>query len=162
MAGLRTDIADLLAHPGSRRSVTRSEVLDGLAAGPVRVEGEVHLDLVLERISEGVVVRGTVRADWTAPCSVCLGDLHRTAEVHVDELFEPTPVEGDTYPIEGHEIDLEQLVRDSVLLDLPLAPRCADPCADLTSSGSDADDEDDDDADERPDPRWAVLSELEI
>jgi len=83
-------------------------------------------------------------------------DLARTLEVHVDELFEATPVDGETYPIRGHEIDLEQLIRDAVLLELPLAPHCERPC-DPTPTGDDAD------LDDLPaDPRWAVLSELEI
>ena len=37
------------------------------------------------------------------------------------ELYEPHPVDdGDTYPLEGHELDLEQLVRDALVLELPL------------------------------------------
>ena len=79
-------------------------------------------------------------------------------ELPVDELFEPDPLEGETYPIEGHEIDLEQLVRDtscSSCRSRPPARRpCAGPCAD----------------DVRPrrrrhqprPPRGAVLSELEL
>jgi uncharacterized protein len=78
------------------------------------------------------------------------------------------PVEGETYPIEGHEIDLEQLVRDTILLELPLAPTCsttdaagAEHCQPVgtpvgvttgdAESGTDA-----------TDPRWAALSELEL
>ena len=153
MSALRIDIADLLAHPGARRAVSQAEVLDGLGGVATRVEGPVQIDLTLDRISDGVVARGTVSATWQAECSVCLGDLHRTVEAHVDELFETTPIDGETYPIEGHEIDLEQLVRDNILLDLPIAPRCADPCADLSADASSSSD---------PDPRWAALSELEL
>ena len=82
----------------------------------------------LERIPDGIVVRGTVQAHWRAECSVCLRDLDRVVELHADELFEREPIEGETYPLDGHEIDLEQLVRDTVLLELPLAPHCAEPC----------------------------------
>ena len=73
--------------------------------------------------------------------------------LHVDELFEPTPVEGETYPLVGHELDLEQLVRDTVLLELPLAPHCDEPCEAAPVAP---------DADEDVDPRWAVLSELDL
>ena len=31
---------------------------------------------------------------------------------------------GETYPLDGDEVDLEPLVRDAVLLSLPLAPLC--------------------------------------
>ena len=36
----------------------------------------------------------------------------------------PRPVEGETYPLDGDRLDLEPMVRDAVLLALPLAPLC--------------------------------------
>ncbi|MEX0663814.1 MAG: DUF177 domain-containing protein [Acidimicrobiia bacterium] len=154
MSGFRIDVADLLSHPGSRRELTLAEPVADLVGSAARVEGPVRLDLALERISEGIVARGMVTAHWQAECSLCLGDVERSLEAHVDELFEPTPVEGETYPIQGHEIDLEQLVRDVVLLDLPLAPHCEPECVGALPEINDDDDP--------TDPRWAALSELEL
>lgn len=154
MSGFRIDVADLLSHPGARREVTLAETLDELQGSAARVNGPVKVELTLDRISEGIVARGTVSTDWEADCSLCLGEVSRRLDVHVDELFEPTPVEGETYPIVGHEIDLEQLVRDAVLLELPLAPHCEPPCAPAFTPA--------DDDDEPTDPRWAALSELEL
>ena len=153
MSGLRIDVADLLSHPGARRDVQLSEELADLGGSAARVVGPIDLDVSLERIPEGIVVRGTVATRWQAECSVCLVDLERDLVLHADELFENDPVEGETYPILGHEIDLEQLVRDTVLLDLPLAPHCDVPCEPAPTT---------DEADEPVDPRWAALSELEL
>ena len=156
MSRFRIDVADLLSHPGARRHVNLTEPVEGLAATAARVVDPIDVDLDLDHISEGIVVRGAVRATWRGECSRCLRDLAQPLELHVDELFEPNPVVGETYPLEGHEIDLDQLVRDAVLLELPLAPHCDSPC-DPTPIGDAAD------TDEPPvDPRWAVLSELEI
>ncbi len=114
------------------------------------------MDVDLDHISDGIVVRGAVRATWRGECSRCLRDLAEPLELHVDELFEREPVVGETYPLAGHEIDLDQLLRDAVLLELPLAPHCEPPCA-APQTGEDTD------TDDAPvDPRWAVLSELEI
>jgi uncharacterized protein len=158
MSGLRIDVADLLAHPGTRREVRVSAPLDDLAGSAARVTEPVDVTVNLERIPDGIVVRGTVHALWQGQCSYCLTDLDETIDLHVDELFETDPVEGETYPIEGHEIDLEQLVRDTVLLELPLAPHCATPCVpDPPESETDAAP-----TSEPADPRWAALSELEI
>ena len=55
--------------------------------------GATFIEL-LERISDGIVVRGTVRTQWHGECSYCLTDLDQPIELHVDELFEPEPVEG--------------------------------------------------------------------
>jgi DUF177 domain-containing protein len=151
MSGLRIDVADLLAHPGTRRDVRVSARLEDLAGSAARV-----------------MVRGTVNTTWHGECSYCLTDLDEPLVLHVDELFEPDPVEGETYPIEGHEIDLEQLARDAVLLELPLAPHCATPCASdptrvaTDDTASDTPGDEPSSAPDLADPRWAVLSELEI
>jgi len=157
MPGLRIDVADLLSHPGARRVVDVAGEVDDLTRTAAVVEGPVRLALTLERIPDGIVARGMVSADWRAQCSACLGDLAHTLEVHVDELFEATPVDGETYPIQGHEIDLEQLIRDAVLLELPLAPCCDASCA--PPPLVDASDQSDPRA---LDPRWAALAELEL
>lgn len=150
---LRTDVADLLAKPGARRDVSLTDELEGLQGTSAAIEGPVTLAVSLERVPEGIVVRGTVRGEWTGDCSNCLNPLQRELSVHVDELFEPDPVEGETYLLEGHEIDLEQLARDALLLELPLAPRCDVPCEPAGPTGSDRDD---------IDPRWAALADLEL
>ena len=91
---------------------------------------------MLERVPDGIVARGTVDARWDGECSTCLRELSADINVGVGELYEMHPVEGDTYPIEGHEIDLEQLVRDALLLELPLAPVCdRDDCAPVVVPG---------------------------
>ncbi len=159
MTALRIDVADLLTHPSARREVALSAPVEGLAgsAALVAADEPVTLDLALCRIPDGIVVRGTLRTRWRAECSTCLTELEHPLELAVGELFEPDPLEGDTYPIEGHEIDLEQLVRDTVVLELPLAPVCADTgrpsCADASLEHP---------SPPAPDPRWAALSELEL
>lgn len=158
MSGFRIDVADLLTHAGARREVTVTHTLEGLGANAASVDGPVTVIAQLERIPDGIVVRADVEATWRGQCSYCLGGLEETLHLHADELFEPAPVEGETYPIEGHEIDLEQLVRDTVLLELPLAPHCAEPCLPEADPGASADES----ADTPSDPRWAALSELEI
>ena len=158
MSGFRIDVADLLAHAGARRDVSITETLDDLGASAASVPGPVTIAAHLERIPDGIVVRADVEATWHGECSYCLRDLVETVHLHADELFEMVPIEGETYPIQGHEIDLEQLVRDTVLLELPLAPHCDEPChaeADPAASAAEP-------TDAPSDPRWAALSELEI
>lgn len=162
---LRIDVADLLTHPRARRDLRREAWVPGLATTAARVPADtpVELDLLLERVPDGIVVRGSLTTSWRAECSVCLGELSRPLDLTVSELFEPAPVEGETYALEGHEIDLGQLVRDTVLLELPLAPTCADtaaPCARAPAGAPDP--ATDDEAPESPDPRWAALSDLDL
>lgn len=155
MSGLRIDVADLLAHPGARRDVRVLEPVADLVGSAARVDGPVEIAIHLERIPDGIVVRGTLQCRWVGQCSVCLRDLEAELFLHVDELFEHDPIEGETYPIEGHEIDVEQLVRDAVLLELPLVPHCVEPCESDVLEADEA-------PEALPDPRWAALFDLEI
>ena len=77
---LRIDVADLLTHPAARRAVHLEAPVDSLAGSAARVPDDepIVLDLVLERVSDGIVVRGTVRAVWRSTCGVCLTDLEHT------------------------------------------------------------------------------------
>ncbi|MEX2099778.1 MAG: DUF177 domain-containing protein [Acidimicrobiia bacterium] len=166
MSSLRIDVADLLAHAGARRPVHLEALVDGLFLSDVRVERPLVLDLVLERVPEGIVVRGTVHARWDAECGTCLRDLTADVEVSVSELFERVPVDGETYPIEGHAIDLDQLLRDAVLLDLPLVATCATvglaECHAVAPQLDSPEDEDEGADGGLADPRWAALSELDL
>jgi uncharacterized protein len=158
MSGFRIDVADLLTHSGFRRDVSLSVPLDDLGVGTWRIDGPIDLALTLERIPDGIVVRGTVRATWSAECSICLSEVSRELTLGVDELFEKSPLEGDTYPIDDHELDLEQLTRDALLLELPLAPRCDADCAAPDAVGVTVSDG----RAGRTDPRWAALDDLDL
>lgn len=181
MSALRIDVADLLSHPGARRPLHLEAAVPGLGTAVARINEPVTLDLVLERVPDGIVARGTVDARWDGECSTCLRDLAADLTVGVGELFEAHPDrlraetaearlrartadDGETYPIEGHEIDLEQLVRDALLLELPLAPVCAgDDCTPTVVPGVLVGATDDARVDsDVTDPRWAALSELEL
>ena len=161
MSALRIDVSDLLVRAGARRPLQLTVPPENLVVGAIRVDAPLDLDLVLERVQEGIVVRGTIRARFEAECGVCLGEVAAEVDVAVSELYEDDAVEGDTYPLLGHVIDLEQLVRDAVLLELPLAPTCASTGG-AACTPEPVDYEFDDDADASVDPRWAVLSELEL
>ena len=163
--GLRIIVADLLRRPGAQRGVHIDAPLPDLVAGPVAVPSEVpvHVDATLERIPEGIVVRGEVDVVWAAECSRCLQPVEGRLAVGIDELFEAHPIDGETYLLDHDTIDLDQVVRDAVLLELPPAPHCRDDCAGLCPTcGADrnlvacgcviADD----------DPRWAALRSLEL
>jgi len=161
MSGFRIDVADLLAHAGARREVSVSGSLADLGTTVASVTSPIEVTVMLQRIPEGIVVRGDVDCTWSGECSYCLRELSEPLHLHADELFELVPPDDETYPIEGHEIDLEQLVRDTVLLELPLAPHCEEACVPEVDPGTAAETTDDS-TDAPSDPRWAALSELEI
>jgi uncharacterized protein len=161
----RIPVADLLKRHGAARPETVSAPLAALCGQGAEVPADraIDLDLTLERVSEGIVVRGSVQAHWQAACSRCLAPVDGEVSVHVDELFENHPLAGETYLFDQDVIDLEPLVRDALLLDLPAAPLCREDCAGLCPEcGIDRNDASCDCGTEELDPRWAALRSLDL
>lgn len=142
-----------------------AELTVGLAAVP---EGEpVTLDLRLESVVEGVLVSGTVTAPVTAECARCLTPVRDTVTVDVTELFvypdsttDQTTEDDEVSHLVGDMLDLEPVIRDAIVLELPLSPLCRDDCRGLcTGCGVALDDLPDDHTHTTTDPRWAALTE---
>jgi uncharacterized protein len=161
---LRIPLAAALRHPGNARSVESAVQLDGLVGVAAQIStAPVGVDVLLERVPEGIVVRGTLSATWDAGCSRCLEPVSGQISVHVDELFEPTPLEGETYQLDDDVIDLEPMVRDALLLELPLAPLCDPECAGLCATcGANRNLTSCECVTTEIDPRWAALRSLEL
>ena len=159
----RLDVADLRRHPGERREVHLERPFDDLRVGEVEVPPDrpVVVDLVLEAVQGGVEASGHAAATWGGPCRRCLEPVEGDLDVDVSELFVDDAVEGETYPIDHDVIDLEPLVRDAVLLALPLAPLCREDCPGPDPDAFPVESEADEDGGEPPrDPRWAALDVL--
>lgn len=160
---LRVEVGDLLHTTGVRRRIETEASLSDLEVTGSVVEDPVRLDLWLDAIPEGIVASGTVRAEWSGECSRCLEAVEGPLELEVHELFEAEPVESETYPLEGDEIDLEPLVRDAVVLEIPEVPLCDEECRGLCPAcGIDRNVGDCDCGETAPDPRWSALDELEF
>jgi uncharacterized protein len=160
---LEVSVANLLPHPGATEKVVREALLDGLAISASRVpDGAMTtVDLELQAVNDGVVAVGHIRAPWTGECRRCLRVAVGEVDAEVHEVYERDPVEGETRLLRGSEIDLTELVRDAVVLELPVAPLCDDDCAGLCPTcGVDRNETPCDCATEETDPRWAALSDL--
>jgi uncharacterized protein len=154
--------ATLRRSVGKRRHETLRGPVEGLdSSGSAVPEGaEVAADVVLESILGGVAVSGAVRAPWAGVCRRCLEPAAGEVQVEVRELYLDDSADEDTYALHGDDVDLEPLVRDAILLELPPAPLCRPDCAGLCPScGADRN--------EGPcgctapaDPRWAALDVL--
>jgi uncharacterized protein len=126
----------------------------------------VELDLRLESVMEGVLVSGEVTVPLRGSCARCLDEVEDTLSLDVQELYayegsttEETSEEDEVRLVEGERIDLEPMVRDTVVLALPLSPTCTEDCAGLCAGcGQRLDDLPADHSHELVDPRWAGLA----
>jgi uncharacterized protein len=164
------NVRELSRRPGSMRAVRRRVPAPAdLAVELARVPpGEpVELDLRMEAVVEGVLVSGTLTAPVSEECGRCLDPFVSTLTVEVQELFAyPDSATDDTadadevHRLVGDLLDLEPVVRDAVVLALPLSPVCREECRGLCPTcGSRWDDLPADHIHETFDPRWAALAE---
>lgn len=128
---------------------------------------DIELDLRLEAVMEGVLITGSTRVPLVGECARCLEPLTSTFEVEFQELYVyPDTRYGeetgeDEHRLEGDLIDLEPVLRDAVVLALPLSPLCRDDCPGLcTECGVRLEEAGPDHRHEIADPRWAALQGL--
>jgi uncharacterized protein len=159
-AGAMRAVRREVPAPGDDRRI-------GLDVIAVPAGAAVDLYLRLESVSEGVYVSGTAAAPLAGECVRCLDELTDELSVEIGELFAyPDSVTDETTDddelprVVDEHVDVEQTVRDAVVLALPLAPLCADDCAGLCPDcGGRRVDLGPDHGHETLDPRWAALRE---
>ena len=149
---------------------------------------DVELDLRFEAVTEGVLVTGTATAPVTGECARCLAPLTSTVTASFRELYlyadkhdrhdrhdkehdrhdkhdrqdDSGEQDDEEFYLDGDLLDLEPVLRDAVVLALPMSPLCREDCpglcvecgVPLAEAGPGHRHED------APDPRWAGLSQF--
>jgi uncharacterized protein len=128
---LRVNAVELLRQPGAVRPVEVVVEAGPIDAGHERLAGDIHVDLRLEALNDGIKVTGTVTTAWATVCRRCLADVSGEAVGIIDELYQIHPLDPDAYIIEDGQLDLVPLVRETVLLELDLERLCREDCAGL-------------------------------
>lgn len=173
-------VSGLVGSPGETKDLHRDVAVEEVGDepwGPAEdvLRGPIHLDLGLDSVVEGIWVHGTVRWGLDLACGRCLRPVsldrsHEVGELYADprrvrEVDDEEIDEGYLLVQDATAIDLEQLLHDVVVLDLPTSVRCGrDDCVAPVGDGVAVMDEDEAAAaaDAAPDPRWAALAELDL
>ncbi|QQC93996.1 DUF177 domain-containing protein [Streptomyces alfalfae] len=176
------DTHELGRRPGAMQRVTREVEAPG-PPGVFGIEGvigvpqgaPVQLDVRLESVMEGVLVTGTARASAEGECVRCLEPLELELAADFQEMFsypdaddrgraaEPADdaeEDEDRLFLEDGMFDLEPVLRDAVVLALPMQPVCQDDCPGLCSQCGARLADDPDHHHDAVDIRWAALQGL--
>ena len=142
----------------------------------VPVGADMQLDVRFEAVTEGVLVTGSVIAPLAGECARCLAPLASSVTARFTELYlytrdrhdkhdrfdENTEQDDEELYLDGDLLDLEPVLRDAVVLALPMSPLCREDCPGLCvecgvpladagpGHGHEA----------APDPRWAGLKQF--
>ncbi|QEU91561.1 YceD family protein [Streptomyces kanamyceticus] len=176
------DTHELGRRPGAQQRLTREIEAPG-SPGAFGIEGvigvpqgaPVELEIRLESVMEGVLVTGTARASAEGECVRCLEPLELELDADFQEMFsypdaddrgrtaEPADdaeEDEDRLYLEDGLFDLEPVLRDAVVLALPMQPVCQDDCQGLCSECGVRLADDPDHHHEAVDIRWAALQGL--
>jgi uncharacterized protein len=102
-------------------------------------QGDGRFELHAQRNGEEILVRGQLTADLVVECSRCLSDAPLHVETPVTALLSQddedaleeidlAPEDLDRARFVGHEVILDELVREHLLLECPMQPLCAPGC----------------------------------
>jgi uncharacterized protein len=135
------------------------------------VVGDVRVDVRVTRSGQNVLIRGSVRFTQQLECSRCLKEIRKMRTERIEALYVPATdlraelqlKEGDmdTLFYDGDSIDLEQLVRDAIILSIPMSPHCRSDCKGLCPGcGRNLNEEECSCKERAVDPRWKALGKL--
>lgn len=171
------ELRELGRRPGSVMTVDRvitapADLAVALARIPEGADLALHAQC--ESAGEGVWVTGTVDFTVAGECARCLEPLTWPQEASFAELFAypPTDARGARVEVDDDDeeesrmmveddcINLEPVIRDAVVLGLPMAPLCREECAGLCPTCGVRLEAGDDHRHEETDPRWDALRAL--
>jgi DUF177 domain-containing protein len=160
---LSVEISELLHKPGTSKRLEFSEEVRGLGLDVGRVEPFLEFELRLDSLVEGILVSGQVRGAYAFDCIRCLRSFEQPFSVELGEVLAYEGQEGaeEGYQITADHAHLEPVVRDAVVLAMPLHPLCRPDCKGLCPvCGSDLNTVDCGHKVERTDLRWEPLAQL--
>jgi uncharacterized protein len=161
---LTLDVIDLIHQPGELRERTIDTVAPGgwgNAVIGVREGEPLHVDVRLESLHEGILVSADAETVARGECVRCLVDVELPVEVEIQELFAYSRDEAVEYEVQGSQVDVEPVLRDTVVLSLPFQPVCRPDCTGLCPQcGVRLLDNPGHEHEAPIDPRWAALGPL--
>ena len=165
---MQYNVAQLMKeHTGAARHFPVDQEIRNLSDPDVRIEAPLTGDITLMKDTDGILVTGHLATQVAVPCARCLEPVSVPVEFDVEEQYYPTidvetgrrmrtpdDADPDTL-IDGHHIlDISELVRQSIMLAVPISPVHPDGCEALDGAEGETDEAAD------IDPRWSGLSSL--
>ena len=107
-----SELGDVTAFPWSRHDIT--------------ISGEFWFD------GQNYIVQGSIQSKGNYDCSRCLNTTEHYRKDFFEEIFSDSrEATDDVIPFDGEEIDLTELIRDTLIINEPSQVLCQDDCKGL-------------------------------
>jgi uncharacterized protein len=140
---MRLDLTELARTPGMRAE----QEIDQPCPEELGVEctSNVKGNIKLSNTGNLLLIEGQISTDMKFPCSRCLIDFSMLVEAPIEEQFRVErvidaatvlPMEEEDEAVEAalvtnNVLDIDELIRQNLLLVLPIQPLCKEDCAGL-------------------------------
>ena len=125
---------------------------------------DLHGSARLSRTGQGIYIKGHFQGILDLQCVRCLAGYQQVLSAEIDELFDHPPQKTSDPHLaisDNAILDLNPILRESFLLDVPIQPICRDGCTGLCAvCGEIITAEHQSHVEEDIDPRLAVLKTL--
>jgi len=157
-------VRQLVGRPGFSDEKSLSiESPESYGEGMVSVsEGDqIGLSLRLESVHDGILVSGQISAIARGECVRCLEPCSVELEIDFQELFLFSSSDTEALAVKNDGIDLQSIVRDAIVLELPFQPLCEEVCLGMDPvSGEKHKVPPRESVSNQIDPRWQELTKL--
>lgn len=109
----------------------------------ITILSPVHASIRFDKKGSEVIVSGTTRGNIKLQCSRCLKTFDISIESHIDVVYRPTAEinKEEHYELKGDELntgfykndalDTEDLLKEQLMLNIPMKPLCYEDCKGL-------------------------------
>jgi len=165
---LLPELQQMVSPADREQETTASPKGEANPAGQLVLTGPVRL----MNTQGGVLVQGRLHAQATLSCSRCLEPVAVPLDVYLEEIFAPTidiltgkPVQNEEedralWIDDRHLLDLSEVLRQDVLLALPMHLLCREECRGLCPVCGQNLNQESCGCTPEPDTRWAALLDL--
>lgn len=127
-------IGDLRSGRAQPRPISAEVAVDWhVELSQVEPDPPLRFDFELAPIGGGISVMGDIEADVSHRCHRCLSEWTDQVVHEVAQMITTDGDEDDDYRLEGDVYDFEVMVRDELMLGLPIAPLCGPDCVGLVA-----------------------------
>ena len=117
---MKMNVADALEREGEVFTAEYDAALPDIdyMGDSYRFDGDVHVQVSYWSGGENITVHGHFAAAIPVVCSRCLKEILYPVDFSFTEHYKENPEDGE-YPYTGEEIDLDRMLGDNVVMNLP-------------------------------------------
>ena len=128
---MKIDISDIVKRDGALKEVVFNGSLDDLQdLADITIDAPVSLNAQLINEKGIIKLEGTLKTHYTGICHKCLKIAGADMDLNISESIVNSETNSDieVYTYEGRLIDLGKIIRDNIILNLPMRLLCEETC----------------------------------